>query len=652
MLARAATFYRGFLVMLLFVIGGMAGATQYVAHWYGYHPALGEPLFSIGAHKFYAPVMWWIWLFSLPNPRMNVFDTGQLIMTGFIVAGIFVFIYAVTMRKRQSSGKFGTARWATDKELARYKGHNGVIVGTSGKKKDRRGRIPKYITHDGPEHVALIAPSRSGKGASTIIPTLFRWTDSAFVLDIKGENWTATSGWRSTFSKCFRFDPASPDSAKFNPLQEIRLDHNLVGDVDLIASMLVDPEGTKTNPNHWDITARGLLKIVILHCRLTDPNASLGSVKEWLNKPGVEITDKLDEMMLTKHLGDHPHPVVAEGVQTLKDKYFPELSSILSTARSYLGIYDDQILAHNTSSSDFTIDSLLNDDKPVTLHIVFTPSNLQRLRFFLRLFVSLVVRKLTDVNVAPAEFPHKRRGLFLLDEFPRLGNLALLHDAIGYLAGYGIKCMIVAQSVKDLVRIYGREQTLLENSAVQIIHGTNDPDTADYVSRMVGTKTHREEEMNVSGNRLAPILMHTFVSHQENARALLTPGEVQDLPRTQQLFFAPDIAPALIEKIKWWEDPFMRAHSAEQAPPVPRDHVPPVNPWAGLTVEPVEIPASERDETEGHGEVDHISTGRTIMDDPGPVEGDPDEPGREQQSELGSDDNAQVRENDNGLFRI
>ncbi|MEQ9244968.1 MAG: type IV secretory system conjugative DNA transfer family protein, partial [Nitratireductor sp.] len=488
--------------MSLFVLFGTWGATQYVAYKYGYHPALGEPLFSVGAHKFYAPPMWFVWIFQFAEPVEPIFDTAYLIMTASTTAGFFIFITAVTMKKKLPSGKFGTAKWATSRELEPLKGHSGVIIGWSGDKRDRRGNIPRYVCHGGPEHVALIAPSRSGKGASTIVPTLFRWTESAFVLDVKGENWIATSGWRSRFSTCFRFDPASPDSAKFNPLQEIRLDHHAVSDADLIASMLVDPDGTKLNPSYWDQAARIFLKVVILHIRYVDPEASLARVKVWLNRPGIPMEAKLAEMAATRHLGEHVHPVIAEGVQTLNDKYFPEFSSILSTARSYLAIYDDTMLADNTSSSDFTIDMLMNGDRPVSVYVVFTPSNVQRLRFFLRLFVSLVVRKLTDVNVEAGSTPHRRRCLFLLDEFPRLGNLSLLHDAIGYLAGYGIKCLIVAQSVNDLYRIYGRDQTIIENCAVRIFHATNDPDTGEYVSRLAGTATHREHEINVSGHRL------------------------------------------------------------------------------------------------------------------------------------------------------
>ena len=53
-----------------------------------------------------------------------------------------------------------------------------------------------YLLHSGSEPVLLFAPSRSGKGVSAIIPTLCQWRQSAFVYDLKGENWSHTAGFR------------------------------------------------------------------------------------------------------------------------------------------------------------------------------------------------------------------------------------------------------------------------------------------------------------------------------------------------------------------------------------------------------------------------------------------------------------------------
>jgi type IV secretion system protein VirD4 len=109
-----------------------------------------------------------------------------------------------------------------------------------------------YLRHSGPEHILVFAPTRSGKGVGIVIPTLLSWSESVLVHDIKGENWALTSGFREKVLKqrCLRFSPSETDSARFNPLSEIRLDDNLVKDVQNVSTMIVDPDG-KGLQDHW-----------------------------------------------------------------------------------------------------------------------------------------------------------------------------------------------------------------------------------------------------------------------------------------------------------------------------------------------------------------------------------------------------------------
>ena len=53
------------------------------------------------------------------------------------------------------------------------------------------------------------APTRSGKGAGLVVPTLLSWTGSAVIHDIKGENWQLTAGFgaRSSRAACCSIRP-------------------------------------------------------------------------------------------------------------------------------------------------------------------------------------------------------------------------------------------------------------------------------------------------------------------------------------------------------------------------------------------------------------------------------------------------------------
>ena len=99
-----------------------------------------------------------------------------------------------------------------------------------------------------------------------IIPTLLTWPGSVIVTDVKGgENHLITSAYRSQFSSVFAFNPCSPMSGKLNPLAEVRLGVHEVGDAQVIAAILVDPESATRKLDHWESTAFGLLTGLILH---------------------------------------------------------------------------------------------------------------------------------------------------------------------------------------------------------------------------------------------------------------------------------------------------------------------------------------------------------------------------------------------------
>ena len=127
--------------------------------------------------------------------------------------------------------------------LKKYAGFSSILRAFRGKPEE----VQHYLRHNGPEHIMVFAPTRSGKGVGLILPTLLAWEGSSIVLDIKGENWALTAGWRKSQDQVvLRFDPSDPSgaSARFNPLEELRIDTMMgIPDVQNMAAMLVDPNG-------------------------------------------------------------------------------------------------------------------------------------------------------------------------------------------------------------------------------------------------------------------------------------------------------------------------------------------------------------------------------------------------------------------------
>jgi type IV secretion system protein VirD4 len=452
--------------------------------------------------------------------------------------------------RKVQSDTYGSARWADigDVAQANLLGERGIVLG-------RFGRF--YLRHDGPEHVLAVAPTRSGKGVGLVLPTLLTWPGSAVIHDIKGENWTITAGWRVKFSHCLMFDPTNPRSARFNPLLEVRKGADEVRDVQNIADILVDPEGARERRDHWEKTAHALLTGAILHVLYAEQEKTLAGVATFLADPSRSILRTLRIMLTTNHLGTEAlpqvHPAVASIARELLNKADNERSGVVSTAMSFLGLYRDPLIAANTARSDWRIADLLETGRPVSLYLVVPPSDISRTKPLVRLILNQIARRLTET--LPAEGVRSRHQLLLmLDEFPALGRLDFFESSLAFMAGYGIRAFLVAQSLHQIDRAYGHNHAILDNCHVRVAFAPNDERTAKRLSDALGTATQLRAQRNLSGKRLSAWLPHTTISEQETARPLLTPGEVLQLAADEALVLVSGAPPIRARKLKYYAD--------------------------------------------------------------------------------------------------
>ena len=433
--------------------------------------------------------------------------------------------------RRSRPTTYGSARWAdfSDVGKAGLLRDRGVVLGLYG---------DRYLRHDGPEHVLTVAPTRSGKGVGLVLPTLLTWPGSAVIHDIKGENWELTAGWRSRFSHCLLFDPTNPASARFNPLLEVRKGPHEVRDVQNIADILVDPEGTRDRRDHWDKTAHTLLTGAILHVLYAEGEKTLARVASFLADPSRSIVRTLRIMLTTNHLGteDAPmvHPAVASIAREILNKSENERSGVVSTAMSLLALYRDPLIAANTAHSDWRIADLMTAERPVSLYLVVPPSDISRTRPLVRLILNQIARRLTE-TLPESRAASRPRLLLMLDEFPALGRLDFFETSLAFMAGYGVRAFLVAQSLNQIDRAYGVNHAILDNCHVRVAFAPNDERTARRLSEALGTATEIRRHRNVSGSRLSAWLPHLTMSEQETPRPLLTPGEVLQLPSDEAL---------------------------------------------------------------------------------------------------------------------
>ena len=560
-----------FIVAAIGAVLALQTATQYVAHKLGHQPQLGEAAYHILGYPMYWPWQYWVWLYHFDYYAKAIFFQGSLIIYGgmFGVFMVLVFMSVNRARRNRHPDTYGSARWAktSDLKAAGLLADDGLVLAQT------QDRHKQLLRHDGPEHCFVFAPTRSGKGVGIVIPTLLSWRGSVIVYDMKRENWDITAGWRQQFSHVLRFEPTASFSVRFNPLLEVRIGENEVRDVQNIADILVDPDGSKERMDHWEKTGHSLLVGVILHVLYAEQDKTLRGVAGFLSDPERSFYQTLNHMLACKHLGNRTHPVVASAARELLNKSENELSGVLSTAMSFLGLYRDPVIARNTAVSDFAIADLIHAQNPLSLYIVIPPSDADRTKPLVRLMLNQIGRRLTESMDSPVQQsadknrqnapqqdslqkspPAKHQLLMLLDEFPTLGRLTFFETELAYMAGYGIRALMIAQSLNQVEKAYGPNNAILDNSHLRITYGTLDDRTAKRISEMLGTATENRRQTNYAGHRLAPWLGHVMVSEQDSPRPLLTPGEVLQFPQHEALVLAGGHPPYRALKVRYFND--------------------------------------------------------------------------------------------------
>lgn len=575
---RAKTNWAGFVIpafAILSLAAGLQAATQMFAREMRNHAALGANL--DGVYPAWAIVSWAMkWHGQSPEAFMRAGSAG-IAIAGLGLTVLVIVKILVANTAKANPFLHGSARWANKRDIQAagllpspqkwYQSIRGALPAVAGGVYvgawlDKKGKL-NYLRHDGPEHILTYAPTRSGKGLGLVIPTLLSWPESAVITDLKGELWAITAGWRQKYAKnkVLRFEPADPGcDVSWNALDECRIGTgHEVGDVQNLATLLVDPDGRGLD-SHWQKTSQALLVGVILHALYKRKNegtpATLPYVDHLLADPDRSVAELWMEMLTYSHADGKNHPVVGAAARDMLDRPEEEAGSVLSTAKSYLALYRDPVVARNSSSSSFKIKDLMNNDSPVSLYIVTQPTDKARLRPLVRILINMIVRVLADkmeFERVPARVTgwrrfflmgagaaqvqskkaYKHRLLGMIDEFPGLGKLEILQESLAFVAGYGIKFYLICQDINQLKSRetgYGPDETITSNCHVQNAFPPNRLETAEYISKFTGTTTVSKEQITTSGKRTSILLGQVSRSIQEVQRPLLTPDECLRMP--------------------------------------------------------------------------------------------------------------------------
>ena len=351
-------------------------------------------------------------------------------------------------------------------------------------------------------HTLVCAPTRAGKTAGILIPTLLNYQHSVLTIDPKGELAAVTAACRRAIGQRVivlnpwnlhsqALSPFGPHS--FNPLDIIDVkDPNAVSNAMLLSGLLLVPGSDQDD--FWNQSAAGLITGLILYVAANEPpdTRTLSTVRRLLTQSEAALNQLFAAMAASPLFGG----AIAETGRSFFDMTERTRSSVLATARTQTDFLRDPVIKAALEKSTFSLAAL--KETPSTVYLVIPPDQLTVHGRWLRLMVGATI-KIFQSDPRP-----KHRCLFMLEEFPALGPMSAIETGVATLAGYGVDFLFAIQNLGQLKKLYkDGAETFLANSAFKFFIAINDLDTARYVSSLFGTQTitvHSYSGENVSSH--------------------------------------------------------------------------------------------------------------------------------------------------------
>ncbi len=526
---------------------GLAASVLSQARWLQTSLFLsGIALAGLSLGPFYSPhliVLWHSKSGQLASDAAVVFRAGWLVLgiTAILVTAAICQAWRGT-RQALPSTSHGSAHWGTGDDLAQQQG---LIIGRL------RERLLRF---EGEGHVLTVAPTRSGKGVSCVIPNLLDHPGSILVTDPKGENFAVTARWRRDIGQqVHSFDPfrVANGDATYNPLELIDPESpEAVDEARMLADMIVLPEGQGGEQLFWNEEARAVLTGLILHvaANAAPELRTLSHVRTLLTLPPDSFAELLKDMQESPAV----FGLVSRSAARILQKADRERSGVISTAQSHTHFLDSARMARVLGRS--TVDLSILKREPTSVYLILPSDRLEAYARWLRIMIACSL-----LAVARSRGQPKERVLFLLDEFAHLGKMHPVQRDIGLAGGFGVTFWLIVQDLSQLRSTYGDTwTTFLANADVLQAFGTNDWDTAEYLSKMTGEATifvkTQNESRGVSRGKQSQRQHGTALSISERNRRLLLPDEVRRLGRDTELLFVKGASPLLALRTNYRED--------------------------------------------------------------------------------------------------
>ena len=450
-----------------------------------------------------------------------------------------------------------------------------------------------YLRWSGNEFLYLAAPTRSGKGVGIVIPNCLHYRDSMVVFDPKLENFLISGGYRSSHGQeVFLFNPAgrmpeherNPNaplvSHRWNPCTYIRRNPVYTyKDVKNIASIMY-PKPSKDNGSatFFQESAQNLFAGLLLYMVETESERDLSLPENKTTLANLfRLTTPSDGRTLAEWIKDEmtlrekqPHTQLSQNCRSLLMGFAngnaKTGADILATLIAPLGIFIDPVVEAATSGDDFYLDEVRK--KRMTVYIGIVPTETAVFSRLTNLFFS----QLITVNVEQGLPSNNSDALkyqccLLMDEFTALGVIPAIQHGVSYIAGYGLRLLLIIQTPSQVTDLYGRDatRTFFTNFGCQIVYPPREQNDAEEYSKLIGYETYKAKSTSRSigkgGSR--------STSTSDQRRAVMNPGELKMMPKSDCIISLGNSRPIYAKKIVYYTDPVFAKRANWALPEIP-----------------------------------------------------------------------------------
>lgn len=429
----------------------------------------------------------------------------------------------------------------------------------------------RYLTYGGYQFVILAAPTRSGKGVGIVVPNCLNYSDSLVVLDIKGENFDITSGFRAKHGqKVYLFAPFDEAGVthRYNPLEYISDDPaQRLGDIDAIGTALYS--GGNQNDKFWSENAKDLFRgLCLFVLERKDLPKTFGEILRQASGKGKPLKEYIFEEL--KKAQDTGHPFSNACIDCLNrvlSNSENTLAGIVATFGTPLLIFQNPRVDLATSANDFDLREVRHER--MSIYFKMPPNKLKEGSVLVNLFFDQLLN--LNTRVLPSQDKTlKQQCLVLLDEMTSIGKVAMIAQAVSYMAGYNMRLLTIIQNKSQLEDVYGKAGalTLLSNHALMVMYApspTVQSDAQEY-SEMLGYETVKSRSRTSS-------MQSSSTSTSDQRRALMLPQEIRELGQTREIVSLENCKPILCDKIRYYEDPDFTCRAHLPPPSIPKQDI-------------------------------------------------------------------------------